>query len=95
MEHIAALLLIVACNGSECRELPAPTPVFETIEECRIELPPALSAYVTRHPQVFASCVEVDPAMAEEDAALVWDIAPDGTLEASIVASGVAVASGK
>ena len=60
-----------------------------------IELPPALSAYVTRHPQVFASCVEVDPAMAEEDAALVWDIAPDGTLEASIVASGVAVASGK
>ena len=95
MEHIAALLLIVGCSGDQCRELPAPVPVFETLEECEIELQPALAAWAAQHPRVFAKCVEVDPAMEEEDAELVWDIAPDGTLEASIVASGIDVASGK
>jgi hypothetical protein len=95
MEHIAALLLIVGCSASECRELPAPVPVFETLEECEMELQPALAAWAARHPRVLARCVEVDPAMEEEDAELVWEIAPDGTLEASIVASGVDVASGK
>jgi len=89
MEHIAALLLIVGCSASECRELPAPVPVFETLEECEMELQPALAAWAARHPRVLARCVEVDPAMEEEDAELVWEIAPDGTLEASIVASGV------
>ena len=93
MEHIAALLLIIACSEAECRELPAPIPVFETLEECETERQPALSVYATRHPQVFAKCVEVDPPMEEEDAELVWDVAPDGTLEASIEASSVRVAS--
>ena len=93
MEHVAALLLIVACSDAECRELPAPVPIFETLEECQTELQPALSVYVTRHPQVFAKCVEVDPAIEEEDAELVWDIGPDGTLQASIEASNVRVAS--
>ena len=93
MEHIAAVLLIVACSDADCRELPAPVPVFETLEECQVELGPAVSAYVTRHPQVFAKCVEVDPALEEDDAALVWDIRPDGTLEASVEASNVRIAS--
>jgi len=93
MEHIAAILLIVACSEAECRELPAPVPVFETLEECQGELQPAVSAYVTRHPQVFARCVEVDPALEEEDAVLVWDIGRDGTLEASLEGSNVRVAS--
>lgn len=95
MEHIAALLLIVACSGTDCRELPAPVPVFETLEECQVELQPVVSAYAARHPRVLAKCVEVDPAMEEEDAELVWGIAEDGTLEASITTSGVEVAAGE
>ena len=44
MEHIAALLLIVGCSADmkECRELPAPTPIFETSQECDSELPAVL-----------------------------------------------------
>jgi hypothetical protein len=87
MEHIAALLLIIGCSGSDCRELPAPVPLFETLEECQAELQPAVAQFTTSHPQVFAKCVEVDPAMEEEDAELVWDITPDGTLHASIEAA--------
>ena len=95
MEHIAAILLIVACSEVECRELPATTAVFETVEDCEQQLGPAVSAYVTKHPQIVAECVFVDPALDEPDAHLVWDIAPDGTLHASIEGGNVMVASGR
>ncbi len=44
MEHIAALLLVVGCSGNmaECRELPAPAPIYETFEECEAEKPISL-----------------------------------------------------
>jgi hypothetical protein len=95
MEHIAALLLIVGCseNLAQCRELPAPVAVFETVEDCESELPVNLHNFIGRHPQLFAKCVTVDPALEEEDAELSWDVKPDGTLVASISAPDVMVAS--
>jgi len=95
MEHIAALLLIVGCSGdlADCRELPAPVPIFETAEECNAELPRAFAGYRNSYPHVAASCVAVDPAMEEADAELVWDVRPDGRLVASIESAGVMVAT--
>ncbi len=95
MEHIAALLLIIGCSDdlSQCRELPAPVPLFETTEECENELPAGLNSFAGQHPQIFAKCVAVDPALEEEDAELVWDVKSDGTLVASISVPDVMVAS--
>ena len=86
MEHIAALLLIIGCSADlgECRELPAPAPLFETVEECDEALPAGLGSASGGYPRLFAQCVFVDPALEEEDAELVWDVRPNGTLEASI-----------
>ncbi len=86
MEHVAALLLIIGCSGdmSDCRELPAPVPVYETQEDCQGSVTPAIGAYTTSVPQVFAKCVPVDPALEEQDAELVWDIRPDGTIVAEM-----------
>jgi hypothetical protein len=94
MEHIAALLLVIGCSDdlAQCRELPAPVPVFETAQECEAELVNAFKAYVNDFPQIFAQCVPVDPALEEEDAELVWDIREDGTLIAEIGIPEVMVA---
>ncbi len=86
MEHIAALLLIVGCSGDlkDCSELPAPVPLYETVEECDTEVAPALASFRNERDRIFATCVFVDPAMAEEDAELVWDVTADGNLVAEI-----------
>lgn len=98
MEHIAALLLIVGCSQDlgECRELPAPVPVYETYEECDAALPASYDAQKNSAERVFARCIDVDPAMEEMDAELVWDITAEGMLVASVEPideSGVLVAS--
>jgi hypothetical protein len=95
VEHIAALLLIIGCSDdlAQCYELPVPTAVYETVEECEGDLQPSISLFTTKHPQVFGQCVEVDPAIEEEDAELVWDIKPDGTLFAMIEVPEVMIAS--
>lgn len=97
MEHIAALLLIIGCSGDlqECRELPAPVPLYETSEECDAALPAVIRDFAGRQAKILAQCVYVDPAMEEEDAVLVWDIRPDGTLEASVEAGELMVASNR
>jgi hypothetical protein len=88
MEHIAALLLIIGCSDdlAQCRELPSPVAIFETAEECETELPGSLRDFTGRYPQLFAQCVVVDPALAEEDAELTWDIGNDGVLIAAVTA---------
>mgnify|MGYP000731134285 CR=1 FL=1 len=88
MEHIAALLLIVGCSGDlkECKELPAPTSIYEVYEDCESDLAPALSAAKGAREKVFAKCIYVDPAMAEEDAELVWDVTEAAGLTASVEA---------
>lgn len=95
MEHIAALLLIIGCSDdlAQCGELPPPTSVYETVEECDVDLQPSISLFTTRYAQVFGQCVEIDPAIEEEDAELVWDIKPDGTLFALIEVPEVLIAS--
>lgn len=98
MEHIAALLLIVGCSQDlgECRELPAPVPVYETYEDCDAALPASYNSLKESDERVFARCVDVDPALEETDAELVWDITPEGMLVASVEPideSGVLVAS--
>lgn len=96
MEHIAAFMLIIGCSPdlSQCRELPAPVPiVFEAGEDCVTELPFALSAVNGKSPKIIAKCFAVDPAMEEEDAELVWDVSPAGTLTASVEVPDVTVAS--
>jgi len=95
MEHIAALLLIIGCSSdlSECQELPAPVPVYETFEDCETELKPTASAFDGVKPRILAQCVFVDPALEEEDAELVWDVLPNGTLVASIETGGMVMAS--
>lgn len=98
MEHIAAFLLIVGCSQdlSQCRELPAPQPVFETLQDCDAALADSSSAHAGSHPQLFAQCFEVDPLLAETDAEIVWDVTAADGLTASvepIAAEEVLVAS--
>ena len=95
MEHIAALLLIVGCSGDfkECSELPAPTPIYETFEECQVELRITLASMAGQRDKVLGQCVYVDPAMEEEDAELTWDVQKDGKLVASIEAGNSAIAT--
>ncbi len=95
MEHIAALLLVIGCSQDlqQCQELPAPVPLYETVEKCEGEVAPTLSVLKNQSPKVLVQCVTVDPALAEEDAVLTWDVLPDGTLYASLDAPDVMVAS--
>jgi hypothetical protein len=96
MEHIAALLLILGCSDdlAECQELPAPVAVFETAEECDAVVHGTLRSFTHQFPQILAKCIAVDPALEEEDLELVWDIEPDGTLQASVEIPEVMVAEG-
>ena len=66
MEHIAAVLLIVGCSNSleQCRELPAPVSVFETLGECTAERPFAVGDLSQAEPRIFSRCLPVDPALA-------------------------------
>lgn len=87
MEHIAALLLIIGCSQdlADCRELPAPMPVvFETAEECDAVLPSVAGRIASGDARLFARCVEVDPALEEMDAELVWDVTDEKGLVASV-----------
>ena len=59
----------------------------------KADLQPSISLFTTKHPQVFGQCVEVDPAIEEEYAELIWDVKPDGTLYALIEVPEVMVAS--
>ncbi|MBL0936105.1 MAG: hypothetical protein IBJ07_15280 [Rhizobiaceae bacterium] len=85
MEHIAAILLMIGCSGdlAQCEEVPAPVFAYETVEECRSDLPSVRSAAEGSHPKMFAECITVDPLLVEADAELVWDI-EDGKLVASL-----------
>lgn len=95
MEHIAAILLLIGCSDDMlvCRELPAPTPVYETVEECEAGIEASMISLSDRFPQVLGQCINVDPILEESDAELVWSIAADGTFLASFEEPVIQVAS--
>ena len=95
MEHIAAVLFIVGCSPdlAQCRELPAPTPIFETAQDCTSERPFALEDLAGRAPRVLATCIAVDPALEEEDGEIVWSVTPAGRLNAAIGQPSVMMAA--
>ena len=95
MEHIAAILLLIGCSDDMlvCREMPVPTPVYETIEECESEIEASMISASDRFPQILGQCISIDPALEETDAELVWSIAADGTFLASFEQPTVQVAS--
>ena len=65
-------------------------PVFpssKTKEDCDQQLPDSLGAFTGQFEQLYAQCLSVDPAMEDEDAELVWEVHPDGTLIASVEAA--------
>ena len=90
MEHIAAILLIVGCSNNlqDCHELPAPVTVFETAQDCAGQRPFTLDDMAGQQPRIFGKCLPVDPALEEEDGSIVWDVTPDGRLEASVEQPG-------
>ena len=95
MEHIAAVLLLVSCSAdlADCREIPAPATIYESLEDCDSELPFTLADLSGRAARIIGTCVEVDPALEEEDAELVWDVKAGGTLVAHVGTSNFAVAA--
>lgn len=95
MEHIAALLLIIGCSSdlSQCHELPSPVTVFGTVEDCTAERPFALDDLIGKAPHIVGKCLPVDPALEEDYNEIVWDVLPDGTLDASVEISNIVVAS--
>ncbi|MER8369186.1 hypothetical protein [Mesorhizobium sp. M0306] len=95
MEHIAALLLVVGCSNAmtACRELPAPVSVFETTAECMTARPFAVIDLQGQAQYVVARCLAVDPALEDDYDSIIWNVRPDGTLDASLEISGFVVAS--
>jgi hypothetical protein len=95
VEHIAALLLVIGCSSSmtECRELSVPVSVFETAEACTAERPFAMGDVQGQAQHVVAKCLAVDPALEDDYDQIVWNVRPDGSLDASLQISNVMVAS--
>lgn len=95
MEHIAAVLLIVGCSQSleQCRELPAPVSVFETMAECASERRLAVKNLTHGEQRVFSRCLAVDPALEDEYDTITWKVRADGAFEASLDIASFTVAS--
>lgn len=95
MEHIAAVLLIVGCSQSleQCRELPAPVSVFETMAECAGERRLAIRNLTQGGQRVFSRCLAVDPALEDEYDTITWKVRADGAFEASLDIASFTVAS--
>ena len=95
MEHIAALLFVVGCSNAmtDCRELNVPVSVFETEQACAAERPFALGDLQGRAAHIVGRCLAVDPALEDDYDQIVWNVLPNGTLDASLQVSGGLVAS--
>ncbi|WP_412049515.1 hypothetical protein ACK6D9_17725 [Hoeflea sp. Naph1] len=86
MEHIAAFMLLIACSNDlqTCTEQPAPTVAYESMQQCELELRPALQIANGKYGKTMGKCVEIDPALFYEDAEIVWDVTAQGEIEVAI-----------
>lgn len=86
MEHIAAIMVLVGCTQAtqDCREVPAPSVAFETVDECRELLSPAIEATAGTFKHAYGACAEVDPALFAEDATIAWHITSSGRLQVKV-----------
>lgn len=85
MEHLAALMLIVACGNTpaSCDVHPSPVTGYESMQACQQAIGPALGSVHRRDGLIVARCLEVDPADGRE-MEIVWDVTEDGGLHASV-----------
>ena len=95
MEHIAALLLVIGCSNTmvDCHELPVPVSVFATADQCVSERPFAMGDVQGQAEHIIAKCLAVDPALEDDYDQIVWNVRPDGTLDASLAVSDLVMAS--
>jgi hypothetical protein len=86
MEHIAAFMILIACSSDlqNCAEQPAPAVVYESLQQCELELSPSVRMLAASKDRALGKCVEVDPALFYEDAEIVWDVTPQGAIEVAI-----------
>lgn len=86
MEQFAVFLFLISCDPQlqVCREVPADTVAYDSIDECRAEK--AIALRHGEHPDetLFARCVSVDPEVLEADAEIAWYIDRGGRLEVEI-----------
>lgn len=86
MEHIAAFMILIACNEDykSCTEQPAPAVAYETLRQCEEELSPSIKVIAEQTDKALGKCVEIDPALFYEDAEIVWDVSAKGEIEVAI-----------
>ena len=89
MEHLAAFMIIIACNGGldSCREIPVETVGYETLQDCRAEQPLLQSRASGEGDVVVARCVEIDP-LYEGDLTIVWEVNDDHELTVELETPG-------
>ena len=75
MEHLAAFMLVLACNGmpDSCREIAAPGVGYEVMEDCLADQAPVLASLSGEGEEVMAQCVALDP-LSEGDLEIVWQV---------------------
>tara|TARA_R110002020_G_scaffold58372_4_gene160048 strand:- start:13979 stop:14314 length:336 start_codon:yes stop_codon:yes gene_type:complete len=86
MEHIAAFMILIACSDDyqSCTEQPAPAVAYETMQQCELELSPAVRMVAAWQERALGKCVEIDPALFYQDAEIVWDVTSEGEIEVAL-----------
>ena len=95
MEHIAAFMLLVGCtqDASVCKEIPVPVPTYESMAECRKDLPLEIRLSGSTDTKVLGACKAVDASTFERSASLDWAVSRDGQLVINFDAEPQMVAS--
>ena len=86
MEHIAAFMILIACNEDyqTCTEQPAPAVAYETLRQCEEELSPSVRMMTGNSDHALGKCIEIDPALFYEDVEIVWDVSANGEIEVAL-----------
>ena len=85
MDHIAALLIAIACPAdlSACAALPVHGAAFETMTDCQSVAELTAEEYGPANNVLYARCLALDPAEAPQDYVVAWRIDAQGTLLAA------------